>query len=234
MAKIYGYGRISTPSQSIDRQIRNILAEYPSADIRTEAYTGTKIHRPEWDKLLKRVQPGDTIVFDSVSRMSRDAEEGIRVYRELYNRGVELVFLKEAHINTAVYQGAIAKHIDIESNTGREAIDKYISGQGQLLNELMMDLAKEQIRLAFEQAEKEVLDLHERVKEGIREAKKNGKQIGQVQGAKLNTKKSKAVKEIIQKHSKDFGGSLNDIDCMKLADCARNTYYKYKAELKNQ
>ena len=48
-----------------------------------------------------------------------------------------------------------------------------------------MALAKEQIRLAFDQAEKEVEDLHQRTREGIQTARLNGKQIGQRQGAKL-------------------------------------------------
>ena len=48
----------------------------------------------------------------------------------------------------------------------------------------------------------------------------------------LVTKKSKAAKEIIRKHSKDFNGSMNDVDVMKLTGLSRNTFYKYKRELK--
>ena len=95
-----------------------------------------------------------------------------------------------------------------------------------------MSLAKEQIRLAFEQSQKEVDDLHQRTREGIQTAKINGKQIGQRQGAKLVTKKSLAAKEIILKHSQDFSGSLNDLEVMRLTGLARNTYYKYKRELR--
>ena len=95
-----------------------------------------------------------------------------------------------------------------------------------------MELAKEQIIIAFEQAEKEVQDLRQRTKEGIETARINGKQIGQKQGAKLTTKKSVAAKEVIAKHSKDFNGTLNDVDVMKLTGLSRNTYYKYKAEMK--
>ena len=74
---IYGYTRISTKQQSIERQIRNIKDLYPNVVIIEEVYTGTKIYgRKEFDKLLKKVKLGDTIVFDSVSRMSRNAEEG--------------------------------------------------------------------------------------------------------------------------------------------------------------
>ena len=71
MSKIYGYCRISTPKQSIERQIRNILSAYPEAIIYQEVYTGKKLYeRKEFEKLLSRVKKGDTIVFDSVSRMS--------------------------------------------------------------------------------------------------------------------------------------------------------------------
>ena len=80
---IYGYCRISTAKQSIDRQIRNIKAAYPTAHIVQEAYTGTSIFRPEWLKLYRVLKAGDTVVFDSVSRMSRNAEEGFALYEDL-------------------------------------------------------------------------------------------------------------------------------------------------------
>ena len=80
-------------------------------------------------------------------------------------------------------------------------------------------------------AEKEVTDLHPRTREGIETARLNGKQIGQQPGAKLTTKKSIAAKADIIKYSKDFDGSLNDLECMRMIGIARNTYYKYKREL---
>ena len=91
----YGYCRISTAKQNIDRQVRNILSSYPDAKIVKETYTGTKFQgRKELNKILKRVQANDTIVFDSVSRMSRTADEGFQLYQKLYDKGVNLVFLK--------------------------------------------------------------------------------------------------------------------------------------------
>ncbi len=92
------------------------------------------------------------------------------------------------------------------------------------VNKYLMSPAKEQIRLAFEQSEKEVQDLQQRTKEGIEPARLNGKQIGQKQRAKLTTKKSIEAKKQIQKHSKDFDGTLSDTDCMKLVGLARNTF----------
>lgn len=221
---VYGYCRISTKKQSIERQIRNISAVYSEAKIITEAYSGTTLNRTEWNKLYKTAKAGDTIVFDSVSRMSRNAEDGFRLYEELSNKGIELVFLKEPHINTETYKKAIQSNITL---TGTN-VDYILDG----VNKYLMVLAKEQIRLAFEQSEKEVEDLHQRTKEGIETARLNGKQIGQKQGAKLTTKKSIEAKEQIIKHSKDFNGTLSDVDCMKLTGLARNTYYKYKKELK--
>ena len=223
---IYGYCRISTKQQSIERQIRNIKVEYDTAVIVTEVYTGTKQDRPEWNKLYRKVKPGDTIVFDSVSRMSRDAEEGFALYEDLYNKGVELIYIKEPHINTSTYKKALQNNV---SMTGTN-VDYILEG----VNKYLMALAKEQIKLAFEQSEKEVKDLHQRTKEGIETARLNGKQIGQKQGAKLVTKKSVESKKLIQKHSKDFDGALSEVDCMKLIGLARNTYYKYKKEIKEE
>lgn len=221
---MYGYCRISQKKQSIDRQIRNIKAAYPSAMIITEAYTGTIIDRKEWNKLFKSARSGDTIIFDSVSRMSRNAEEGFTAYEELFNRGVELVFLKEPHINTATFKTAMEKALPMTGTS----IDYILDG----INKYLLALAKEQIIIAFAQAEKEVSDLHQRTKEGIETARLNGKQIGLPAGTKLTTKKSIASKEQILKHSKEFNGTLDDTDVMKITGLSRNTYYKYKKELK--
>ena len=64
---IYGYCRISTDKQNIDRQIRNIQKAYPKAKIKQEIYTGTKTDgRKVFEQLLKTVKAGDTIVFDAI------------------------------------------------------------------------------------------------------------------------------------------------------------------------
>lgn len=74
MGKIYGYCRISTNKQSIERQHRNILGLYPNAVIIDEVSTRTKVEGlREWTNLISKVKSGDTIVFDSVSRMSRSS-----------------------------------------------------------------------------------------------------------------------------------------------------------------
>ena len=222
---IYGYCRVSTDKQNIERQIRNIQKAYPNAIVKQEIYTGTKTDgRKVFEQLLKTVKSGDTIIFDSVSRMSRNAETGFQVYQKLYDKGVELIFLKEPHINTATYKKALSSNIEL-TGTKTDIILKAI-------NEYLMELAKEQIIIAFEQSEKEVSDLHQRTKEGIETARRSGKQIGRKKGTKVTTQKSIKAKQDIQKLSKDFDGTLSDVDCIRLIGITRHTYYKYKAELK--
>ena len=221
---IYGYARISRPQQSIDRQIRNIKKEYANALILQEAFTGTRMNRPEWNKLYSKVKNEDMIVFDSVSRMSRSADEGIDIYFKLYDKGIKLIFLKEHYIDTEVYAENMKDKITLQGTDE----DEIFKG----LNNYFQKLAEKQIRIAFEQAEKEVQDLHQRTREGIETARLNGKQIGQQTGRKLHIKKAEPTKEIIRKHCKDFGGSLSDPECIALAKVSRNTYYKYKKNLK--
>ena len=226
LRKVYGYCRISRQQQSIERQIRNIKAEYPNAIIVQEAYTGTKMDRPEWNKLYKTVEPGDTIVFDSVSRMSRNADDGIEMYFKLYEKGVELVFLKEHYIDTSLYEENMQDRIKLQ---GKDE-DEIFKG----LNNYFRKLAARQIRIAFEQAEKEVEDLRQRTREGIETARLNGKQIGQRVGNKLTVKKEAPAKEKILKYSKNFNGTLTDVECIKLVGVSRNTFYKYKRELREK
>lgn len=229
---IYAYCRVSTPHQRLERQITNITELYPKAIIVREFYTGTTQNRPNWERLMTQIKKEDTIIFDSVSRMSRNAEEGFKDYKMLYEKGVHLIFLNEPLINTSVFDSTRNNLLKIDIETGNIAVDDFFKGNIELINNFMMALAEEQIKTAFEQSEKEVTDLHPRISQGIREAKLNGTQIGLTKGTTLSTKKSIDCKAIIQKHTKDFGGTLDDPDVMKLCGCSRNSYYKYKREIK--
>ncbi|MEY8518752.1 recombinase family protein [Lachnospiraceae bacterium 29-84] len=228
---VYGYCRISTKKQSIDRQIRNIKKEFPESVIVQEAYTGTKTSRPEWNKLNKRLKESDIIIFDSVSRMSRNAEEGFSLYKELFERGISLVFLKERHIDTDSYKKAMQGIIDINIKSGDNATDDLLQGIMAAINKFMMNKIEQDIYKAFEQSEKEVTDLQQRTKEGIETARLNGKQIGGVSGKKLVVKKAIGAKEKIKRYNKDFGGTLNNEETWKLAGISKMSFYKYKKEL---
>lgn len=221
---VYLYARCSRKTQRIERQVRNLTQRYPQGIVIQEHFTGTTIDRPEWNKLYKRVKAGDKIVFDSVSRMSRDEADGFTTYQELFNRGVELEFINEPLINTSTFRHALENAVPM---TGTN-VDYILEG----VNKFLMELAKEQIKLAFQQSQKEVDDLHIRVSQGLESARLNGKQIGGVVGSKYNVKKSQEAKELIKKYSRDFDGTLNDNEVLKLVGISRKTYYKYKKEMR--
>ena len=248
---IYGYARISTPEQSLARQIDNIKRADPKAVVVSEAYTGKSLDRPEWNKLYKNLRSGDTVIFDEFSRMSRSAEEGYALYNEFFNKGINLIFISEPHINTDVYRKAGEKQIEINLESGSEPIDKFGNGMVTLVNELLLDLAKEQIRLAFEKSQSEVDYNSRRTSNALKKKQERNeelkilypdnyqdqpdfRQIGQPKGAKLTTKKSIEAKKIIKKHSKDFNGTLTDPEVIKLIGCARGSYYKWKRQLRSE
>ncbi len=142
----------------------------------------------------------------------------------MWRCGVNLVFIKEGYINTETYSENLKDATELQ-DTDEEEMFKRV-------NNYFRKLAARQIRIAFEQAQKEVEDLRQRTREGIETARINGKQIGQRPGNKLKIKKEAPSKEKILKYSKDFSGSNTDMECIKLIGISRNTYYKYKRELK--
>jgi DNA invertase Pin-like site-specific DNA recombinase len=97
-----------------------------------------------------------------------------------------------------------------------------------------MILAEQQIKAAFETAQHEVDFLHKRTSEGLAVAKANGKQVGRSKGQTFETNKSKAAKQQILRLSKDFNGTNSDIEVIDIIKVQRNTYYKYKKELKSE
>ena len=150
-------------------------------------------------------------------------------------KGRKLIAVVPEQISSAVTTGKWEKALSAMAGFEDEALRgaksaRFLDG----INKFLLELAKDQIRLAFEQAEKEVEDLRQRTREGIVTARLNGKQIGARPGEKRTTKKSVKIKGIIEKHSSDFNGNLSDVEIMQMTGVAKNTYYKYKKELKEQ
>ena len=227
---IYLYARVSTVKQNLERQIDMLKKEYPDAKLYVDKYTGKRLDRPNFKKMLKGLKAGDMVAFESVDRMSRNAEEGVALYQELYKKGVELVFLKNPNIDTRVYREQIERRVQLETDK-KDATGKFINGLGVLLNEFIMDLAAEQVRLAFDKAEEEAQKISRRTKEGLKVAADQGRKGGRVSGQKVTTAKKRKARESILQHSKTFGGSLKDAEVIKLCGVNRNTYYTYKSEL---
>ena len=237
MEEVIGIARISRKTQNLQRQIKNIKERYPNCRIIRITCSGAKvIGYREFEKVIEEVKQKNgkkyKLVFDSASRMSRDSEGGCNLYEDLFKHDVCIEFLKEPHINTEVYKKTLNNQIQVQVKTGNRATDELINKVIEALNEFTIQLAKEQIKKVFDEAQTELENIHIRTSEGIAVAKSEGKRIGTPKGTKLVTKKSKQTKEIILKHSKVFNGNLTDVELIKLTGVAPNTYYSYKRQLK--
>lgn len=89
---IYGYARVSTTKQmkngnSINDQIRALI-EAGAEKVVTDDYTGTKMNRPEFTKLIESLQAGDKLIVTKLDRFARTAIEGSQVVRDLVGKGV--------------------------------------------------------------------------------------------------------------------------------------------------
>lgn len=89
---VYGYCRVSTQMQardgnSLEAQER-LLKENGAEEIYSDAFTGTKSHRPELDRLLDKMQPGDKLIITKLDRMARSASQEIELIQSLLDRGV--------------------------------------------------------------------------------------------------------------------------------------------------
>ena len=128
---IFGYARVSTEQQNLDRQL-DALRNYGCDVIYNEKITGTKRDRPELNKLLDRMTAGDTVVVESLFRLGISAKDLIELTELFEKNGVHLVSLKE-QIDTSTATGkllftlmsAIAQfERDVIADRTREGLDK--------------------------------------------------------------------------------------------------------------
>lgn len=229
-----GYARVSTHTQKLDRQIRNLKEAYPDIVIIAEVFTGKTDNRPKWNKLLRQCRAGvvDRLVFDEVSRFSRNAEEAIKEYKELYELGIELEFLKEPHINSSIYRQSSERKIDIDTAKMDAETANLINTVVDGLNDYLMAVAEKQIWLAFEHAQKEREFLSQRTSEGLKQAKLMGSKVGRQPGQKVETRKAKRAKRYIRSNYKLFGGCLTATECMRILQLSKSTFYRYLAQIK--
>ena len=231
---VYGYARVSTAKQSLDRQITNLTRYNANIVIYKEKYSGRNIeNRAELNKLLKVAKKGDSIVFDSVSRMSRNAEEGFTLYKELYEKGINLVFLNESNINTEVFEDSIkrvSKSFSIDMQIQDKSTNNLVSSIMKAIEIYNLEFIERQIKEVFAQSEKELMDIRSRISQGIRERKAKGLRTG---GSQHRVRKDKKEKlDNIYKMSKSFIGNQKDKDLIKLLHISSVTLCKYKRELR--
>ena len=94
---IYGYARVSTLGQgrdgnSLEDQI-NALKEYGCEEIVTEAFSGKTMERPEFQKLLSRLEKSDTLAVTKLDRFARTTIEGVQTVQDLFNRKIKVHIL---------------------------------------------------------------------------------------------------------------------------------------------
>lgn len=91
---VYGYARVSTQMQAKDGNSleaqEQLLKKNGAEKIYSDAFTGTKAHRPKLDKLLAVLQPGDKLVVTKLDRIARSASQGIELIQSLLNRGITI------------------------------------------------------------------------------------------------------------------------------------------------
>lgn len=242
---IYAYCRCSTKSQRIDRQeveIKKYCEKHNIIDdilYFEDHWTGTTSDRPAWKKLLNLVKTGDTILFESVSRMSRSKEDGLEEYFRLYNNGVHLIFTKEQHINTESYKKAL-ENVNIDLSFLETIKDKdirqYLESQLKNTEIFMKAKVKGDIERAFEDSEQEVKTLQQRTKQGMAVSKAKGNKLGRPPGKAKESAKAKKIKDFIRKHSKEFEGTLNNKQVLAMIvgqgiNLSKTSYFKYKSEM---
>ena len=129
---IFGYARVSTEQQNLDRQI-DALKRYGVEIIYNEKMTGTKRDRPELNKLIERLAPGDTVVIESLSRLGRSTKDLLELMELFDSKGVNVVSLKE--------------RIDTTSSTGK-LVFTIMSAIAQFERDIIADRTQEGLKAA--------------------------------------------------------------------------------------
>ncbi|WP_017154566.1 recombinase family protein [Bacillus bingmayongensis] len=152
--KKFGYVRVSSKDQNEERQIQNMKdLEIEERDIFIDKESGKNMERENYQMLKRLVRTGDTIVFDSLTRLGRNMNDTLEEFRYYEKHKVNLQFIKEPYINV--------------NYTGESTNDVIQSA-----------IQKATLTILSAFAEKERIDIKQRQAEGIALARKQGKRLG--------------------------------------------------------
>src|SRR5690606_12074281 len=106
--KTLGYARVSTAEQNEDRQVDLLKNKYGITDVDTyvDKLTGKHLERAQLQKLQQVLRSGDTVVVDSLSRLSRSAKDTLILLDDWEKRGIVVVLDKE-NIDTSTPNGKL-------------------------------------------------------------------------------------------------------------------------------
>ncbi|MFJ7738872.1 recombinase family protein [Lysinibacillus sp. NPDC097287] len=130
---IFGYMRVSTVEQNLDRQ-KEALLEAGCEKIFEEKVTGTKRERPELNKMLEQLREGDTVIIKDLTRLSRSTKDLIELVALFEEKGVNLISLNESWLDTTTPQGKLLFTI--------------FSGLSQFERDLISERTKEGVKAA--------------------------------------------------------------------------------------
>lgn len=125
----YGYVRVSTKGQNTARQ--DVLMQELGVDkVFVDKCSGKNTDRPQYQAMMATLQPGDTVVVESYSRMSRSTVDLLRTIDQLREKGVEFISKKE--------------NIDTTTPAGQLMLTIF-AGLNQFEREVMLDRQREGI-----------------------------------------------------------------------------------------
>ncbi len=212
MGNYYSYKRISTDTerQNFARQIKS-LDKYATdhnieyiVEFTEEKSAKNFSDRPQFLKLDKILQSGDTVVFKDLTRFTREAENGYKKYLEWLNRGVNMIFIDNPTVSTDYIRQMMqtASEQDIVTKTAMESIIKLL------------------IIVELDRAEKQRLYISKSIKDGIAASnKRSGRQLGKLD------KFTDELKADIELYLSDR--SIKQTTLMKKYHISRNTLKKY-------
>ena len=124
---IYGYARVSTEGQCLDRQIDALKAAgVKEENIYCEKMTGTKSSRPKLNALLDVVEKNDVIIIEAPNRLGRSSSDLINLMKSLNEKGVILKSLKESLDFSTVQGQFIANFLALMAEFEREVIHSRV------------------------------------------------------------------------------------------------------------
>lgn len=211
MGNYYSYKRISTDTerQNFNRQIKSLERYAKDHDIEylidfTEEKSAKNFtDRPQFKKLDKLLQGGDTVVFKDLYRFTRESENGYKKYMEWLDQGINMVFLDNPTVSSDYIRQMMttAEQQDIVTKTAMESIIKLL------------------IIVELDRGEKQRLYISQSIKDGIAASnKRSGRKPGQLD------KMSDALREDILKYLSDM--SIKQVDLMRKYNIGRNTLKK--------
>lgn len=220
MSNYFSYMRISTKEstdkQSFNRQEKSLKAYAKNHEIEytlsfKDDCTGSTFNRPEWLKLEKLLQEGDTIVFKEISRFTRQANEGYNKYIELMNKGINLIFIDNPTVGTDYIKNLtrVANEQDLVAKTALESTIKLL---------LIVELDRVQ-------KEREIIV--KRIKQGIQASdNKSGRKFNSLD--KMTEELKADIQEFINNRN------IKQVDLMNKHNISRNTLKKYVEIVKNE